>query len=46
MNPILHERCGMCSRKLKTQKSKEEGLGPVCAKKAAERKASEQAADG
>ncbi|MDF2499312.1 MAG: hypothetical protein K0Q77_26 [Anaerosporomusa subterranea] len=47
MNPILHERCGMCSRKLKTQKSKEDGCGPVCAKKAAsERKAREQDADG
>lgn len=28
-----HETCGRCGRKLKTEKSKEIGYGPVCHKK-------------
>lgn len=28
-----HESCGRCGRKLKTEKSKEIGYGPVCHKK-------------
>lgn len=28
-----HESCGRCGRKLKTEKSKEIGYGPVCYKK-------------
>lgn len=30
---LNHETCGRCGRKLKTEKSKEIGYGPVCHKK-------------
>lgn len=35
MNVIVHEHpiCGLCHRKLKSQKSRIDGFGPTCKKK-------------
>lgn len=37
-----HEKCGRCGRKLKTEKSRTNGFGPVCKRKWNEEKAADQ----